>query len=177
MKEMAHALDEAQRAVERQMMTELFLKKIPETTYPRKANNFGQQQLGGSPRFNGFSHFMENNPHPLEGRALPEQDLASEPASSSWPSDPNGYLVGLAPSALTKAILSEAGSIVLAGALEYVLLSNMPIRLKYYGCFLFETMLVVVKPKKANQYEIRQWLPLRLCELQETTRLDGKNIF
>lgn len=83
-------------------------------------------------------------------------------------------MVGLSPSALTKTSLSEAGSIVLAGALEYVLLSNMPIRLKYYGCFLFETMLVVVKPKKANQYEIRQWLPLRLCKLQETTCLDGK---
>ncbi|KAF9377372.1 hypothetical protein CPC16_011857, partial [Podila verticillata] len=177
MKDMAHALDEAQRAVERRMMTELFLKKIPETTYPRKANNFGQQQLGGSPGFNGFSHFLESNPHPLEGRALLEQDLASDPASSSLPFDPNGHMVGLSPSALTKTILSEAGSIVLAGALEYVLLSNMPIRLKYYGCFLFETMLVVVKPKKANQYEIRQWLPLRLCELQETTRLDGYTRF
>ncbi|KAF9294963.1 hypothetical protein BGZ74_011027 [Mortierella antarctica] len=176
MKSMAHDLDEAQRAVDRMMMTERFLKKLPESTYPRKAN--GSQQPGGnSPRLNSHPILVESNPHLHDGR-LPDHDGAYPESPLSWPTDSNVYLFeGLSPSPITKAMLSEAGSIVLAGALEFVLMPTMPIRIKYYGCFLFETMLLVVKPKSRGQYELRQWLPLWLCELQETTRLDGYTRF
>ncbi|KAF9328196.1 T-lymphoma invasion and metastasis-inducing protein 2 [Podila minutissima] len=176
MKSMAHDLDEAQRVVDRMMMTERFLKKLPESTYPRKAN--GSQQPGGnSPRLNSHPILVESNPHLHDGR-LPDHDGAYPESPLSWPTDSNVYLFeGLSPSPITKAMLSEAGSIVLAGALEFVLMPTMPIRIKYYGCFLFETMLLVVKPKSRGQYELRQWLPLWLCELQETTCLDGYTRF
>ncbi|KAG0087605.1 hypothetical protein BGZ92_007198 [Podila epicladia] len=176
MKSMAHDLDEAQRAVDRMMMTERFLKKLPESTYPRKANG-GQQPGGSSPRLNSHPILLESNSHLLDGR-LPEHDGAYSESPLSWPTDSNVYLFeGLSPTPITRAMLSEAGSIVLAGALEFVLMPTMPIRIKYYGCFLFETMLLVVKPKSRGQYELRQWLPLWLCELQETTRLDGYTRF
>ncbi|KAG0326673.1 hypothetical protein BG000_001273 [Podila horticola] len=173
MKGMAHDLDEAQRAVDRMMLTERFLKKLPETSYPPKAN--GGQQLGGNtPRLHSHPILLENNSQLFDGRNVLEHDGAHPEPPLAWPSDSNVYLFeGLSPSALTKTMLNEAGSLVLAGALEVVLMPTMPIRLKYYGCFLFETMLLVVKPKSRSQYELRQWLPLWLCELQETTRLEG----
>ncbi|KAF9412430.1 hypothetical protein BGZ94_001044, partial [Podila epigama] len=224
MKEMAQAMDESQRAVERLLLTERFLKKIPDTTYPRKAslnvnsnnsNSYnsgsGSLAVGGnghhfssstaaitsahSPQlhhyqFQGPESWNTSSPllHPeadnnkgISNEQQQQHNIAAN--SNSWPPTNvnaawyNPCPESHSPSALTKAILREAGSIVLAGALEFVLVPNVPIRLKYYGCFLFENMLLVVKPKKSTQYELRQWIPLRLCELQETTNADGYTRF
>ncbi|ORZ09667.1 Dbl homology domain-containing protein [Lobosporangium transversale] len=108
--------------------------------------------------------------HCGNSRAAPKHVPRSSPEGLS---DFSPSCEDVAPTVLTKAFAATLGSIVLAGALEYVITPDIPIRLKYYGCFLFNTMLVIVKAKKTSLYEPRQWLPLRLCELHETTQLDG----
>ncbi|KAF8939425.1 hypothetical protein BGZ58_009780 [Dissophora ornata] len=200
MKDKAREMDETQRVVERKLLTEQFLKKLPETSFPRKvgitttlaskehsgaggngsSNNDGNATNGGNYNAGQFNihslqhctaspgcHYCGNNgPRPSPG-GMSDSYFDFGPAVQE----------GLAPAPLTKAFAGTLGSIVLAGALEYVITPDMPIRLKYYGCFLFETVLIVVKAKKSSLYEPRLWLPLRLCELQETTRLDGYTRF
>ncbi|KAG0335089.1 hypothetical protein BG004_000150 [Podila humilis] len=180
MREMAQAMDEAQRAVERMMLTERFLKKIPESTPPPRKVATGHGGTNMAALVSSVPILMDvgRGPYYHEGNGYFEDYKGEDVFMTAGGGDIVESQEGIAPSAITKTMLSEsAGSIVLAGALEYVLTPNVPIRLKYYGCFLFETMLVIVKPKKSNQYEIRQWLPLRFCEIHETTRLDGYTRF
>ncbi|KAF9575480.1 hypothetical protein EC968_002741 [Mortierella alpina] len=183
MKGMAQEMDETQRMVERKLLTERFLRKLPETNFPKKVSSTPSREHSNShvdlhPSGHGstngstsaFPHPPSKNNH---GNATTAgaQSGPSSPPDDYFEFDPT--MDGIPSSPLTKAYVGTLGSIVLAGALEYVIIPDMPIRLKYYGCFLFETMLIIVKAKKSSLYEPRQWLPLRLCELHETTRLDG----
>ncbi|KAG0371388.1 hypothetical protein BGZ54_000015 [Gamsiella multidivaricata] len=206
MKNMAREMDEAQKAVERKLLTELFLKKLPETNFPRKTgihSNKDHSTFGGSGEnssntmncsntcghscncnsrnSNGSIHVGIHSHHPHGAfRRLRTSTVAPlhSPGFAANSFLDFGFIQdGVAPIALTKAFAGTLGSIVLAGALEYVISPDVPIRLKYYGCFLFDTMLVVVKAKKSSLYEPRQWLPLRLCELHETSCLDGYTRF
>lgn len=176
MKALALQMDENQRTTERKLLTEQFLKKLPETNFPRKSGIAASLHSAGSLSHsnNTDSHYQYNHHrqgsrnviHPLPSSA------AHEPSEELFEGGP--FREGILPRSLSKAYAGTLGSIVLAGALECVIMPDMPIRLRYYGCFLFESMLIVVKAKKMSLYEPRQWLPLRLCELYETTRLDGK---
>jgi hypothetical protein len=157
--------------VERKLLTEQFLKKLPETNFPRKSG------VTPMPLHVASNGNQDGNNHHRQGSSNAIHPLSSHPNEPSlaielFEGGPFGE--GILPRSLTKTYAGTLGFIVLAGALEYVIMPDMPIRLRYYGCFLFESMLIVVKAKKMSLYEPRQWLPLHLCELYETTRLDGK---
>ncbi|KAF9924327.1 hypothetical protein FBU30_005665 [Linnemannia zychae] len=171
MRTLALQMDETQKNVERQLLTEQFLKKLPETNFPRKSGAHSVSSLmhssGTNESYHNYHH-QTSGLHPLNSA---NNLHPHEPPDILFEGGPLGE--GILPGALTKSYASTLGSIILAGALEYVIIPDMPIRLRYYGCFLFESMLIIVKAKKMSLYEPRQWLPLRLCELYETTRLDG----
>ncbi|CAO3568553.1 unnamed protein product [Mortierella alpina] len=188
MKGMAQEMDETQRVVERKLLTEQFLRKLPDTNFPKKVSSTPSREHSNchaSTHANGHGNSNSSNasalPHPPSRNTHGTATVAgaqpglSSPLDDLFEFDPS--MDGIPSSPLTKAYAGTLGSIVLAGALEYVIIPDMPIRLKYYGCFLFETMLIIVKAKKSSLYEPRQWLPLRLCELHETTRLDGYTRF
>ncbi|KAF9176026.1 hypothetical protein BGX20_000031 [Mortierella sp. AD010] len=185
MKGKAQEMDENQRMVERRLLTEQFLKKLPDTSFPRKMGLISSKEqstssdmnLGNNTNINSSIHAYQTTTDSIRhdgnrGGLMFNSDLASDSCF-----DFGSGLEGFNPAALTKAFAGTLGSIILAGALEYVITPDMPVRLKYYGCILFETMLIVVKVKKSNLYEPRQWLPLRFCELHETTKLDGYTQF
>ncbi|KAG0243837.1 hypothetical protein BGX31_010161 [Mortierella sp. GBA43] len=175
MKNKAQEMDETQTSVERMLLTEQFLKKLPETTPPRKT--------GPTPQKEQLTTVSENSAHVPGAHPGSSMTYGYQQGGNSSPGFPPEFFGltstqdGIVPVSLTKTFAGTLGSIVLAGALEYVNTNDMPLRLKYYGCFLFDSMLIIVKAKKANHYEPRQWLPLRLCELQETIQLDGYTRF
>ncbi|KAF8946837.1 hypothetical protein BGZ47_011228 [Haplosporangium gracile] len=174
MKALAQQMDETQRITERKLLTEQFLKKLPETNFPRKSGIGASLHSASSPSHNSGTDSHHQHKHHRQGSGGAIQPLSSTvngPSEDLFEGGPFGE--GILPRPLSKTYAGTLGSIVLAGALEYVIMPDMPIRLRYYGCFLFESMLIVVKAKKMSLYEPRQWLPLRLCELYETTRLDG----
>ncbi|KAG0377756.1 hypothetical protein BGX24_005497 [Mortierella sp. AD032] len=176
MRTLAQQMDETQRMVERKLLTEQFLKRLPETNPPKKYGvTLAPLHVSNSNNSNS-----DSNNHHRQGSSSAIHPLASHPRRPStelelFEGGPFGE--GILPSNLTKTYAGTLSSIVLAGALEYVIMPDIPIRLRYYGCFLFESMLIVVKAKKTSLYEPRQWLPLRLCEIYETTRLDGYTRF
>ncbi|KAF9586284.1 hypothetical protein BGW38_007415 [Lunasporangiospora selenospora] len=199
MKDMAQDIDDTQRSVERLLLTERLLKKLPETSFPRKlVFSSGPSQTNGT---NGSGLHAQNNSvsstQPMNmGTRNNSSDFKPLHHSSEFQSNGGNTSVsskstgiqetsllrgsgsgGIVPSALTRAFMGTLGSIVLAGTLECILIPNDPVRFKYYGCFLFESMIVIVKAKKSNLYEPRQWLPLRLCELQEQKRSEGHTQF
>ncbi|GAA5979451.1 hypothetical protein JCM10908_002929 [Rhodotorula pacifica] len=47
------------------------------------------------------------------------------------------------------------------------------VRVKYFGCFLYRTHLVMAKIKKRATYEPREWLPLRLFDIQSSEEGQG----
>ncbi|KAG0226916.1 Rho guanine nucleotide exchange factor 4 [Actinomortierella wolfii] len=71
------------------------------------------------------------------------------------------------PSSLTRTYLKTLGPLLMLNVLEVYHLNNLPVRSKIYGCVIFETMLIMISPKKANAFEPRHWLPLRLLEIDE----------
>ncbi|KAF9934384.1 hypothetical protein BGZ65_003788, partial [Modicella reniformis] len=173
-KKKAQEMDETQKLVEGKLLTEQFLKKLPETSFPRKTGSTSCKEIpatmGSSHEYQSHGHSAHHNSSTMFGH---QQEGISSPGFV--PDNYYGFTSqdGIVSAPLTKAFAGTLGSIVLAGALEYVNTNEMSPRLKYYGCFLFDSMLIVVKAKKPSLYEPRQWLPLRLCELQETVRLDG----
>ncbi|KAG0308029.1 T-lymphoma invasion and metastasis-inducing protein 2 [Dissophora globulifera] len=191
MREKAKEMDETQRVVERKLLTEQFMKKLPETNFPRKVgttiavtstSTTGKDLLSANVSVGGACNNASDgasvHPHSQHpGGASAGVKPSPGFALDSYFEYRSMIQEGVAPAPLTKAFASTLGSIVLAGALEYVMTPDMPIRLKYYGCFLFDSMLIIVKAKKSSLYEPKQWLPLRLCELRETTHLDGYTRF
>lgn len=176
MRALAQQMDETQRTVERKLLTEQFLKKLPEMNYPRKTGISNAPLHSATSLTHSHStdnhHNQHNHLRQSSGNAIHSLSLSTHGPSEEL-FEGGAFGEGILPGTLSKTYAGTLGSIVLAGALEYVIMPDMPIRLRYYGCFLFESMLIIVKAKKMSLYEPRQWLPLRLCELYETTRLDG----
>lgn len=52
-------------------------------------------------------------------------------------------------------------------------LGTEPLKVKYYGCFVYRTHIVFVKIKKRESYEPREWLPLRLFDISSVEEGDG----
>ncbi|KAF9439114.1 hypothetical protein BGZ76_011352 [Entomortierella beljakovae] len=184
MKHKAREMDENQRVVERRLLTEQFLRKLPDTIFPRKVGIISSKdQLSSS--LVGDMSLINNNSvssgiHPYHTSQTSLNFISGSMGPTFNPTftsesyfDFSPSLEGIGPSPLTKAFVGTLGSIILAGTMEYVITPDVPVRLKYYGCFLFESMIIVVKAKKPNLYEPKQWLPLRLCELHESSKIDG----
>ena len=69
------------------------------------------------------------------------------------------------------------GPTLLVGALHVLHRSAViePIRVKYYGCFLYRSHLILAKIKKRASYEPREWLPLRLFEISSLEEGPGES--
>ncbi|GAA5964766.1 hypothetical protein JCM3765_002547 [Sporobolomyces pararoseus] len=70
-------------------------------------------------------------------------------------------------STVSIAFCDILGPTLLVGALHVLHRSAViePVRVKYYGCFLYRSHLILAKIKKRASYEPREWLPLRLFEI------------
>lgn len=75
---------------------------------------------------------------------------------------------------LSASLLDTLGPSLLVGSLEVIYHHPVfaplktPMRVRYYGVFLFPGYLVMAKIKRAKTYELRQWFPLRGGELVDT---------
>lgn len=47
-------------------------------------------------------------------------------------------------------------------------------KVKYLGCAVFNTYMIIIRPKKLSQYEPKYWFPLRLFELTDLEEGQGK---
>ncbi|KAH8547596.1 hypothetical protein BGW37DRAFT_531917 [Umbelopsis sp. PMI_123] len=74
---------------------------------------------------------------------------------------------------LNKRSLQLLGNVIYSGALEMLSLHHINQKVKYYGCFLFSTYMVIVRAKKSTVYEPKHWFPLRQFSLQKLQDDDG----
>ncbi|KAI9288262.1 hypothetical protein BC943DRAFT_318097 [Umbelopsis sp. AD052] len=74
---------------------------------------------------------------------------------------------------LNKRSLQLLGNVIYSGALEMLSLHQINQKVKYYGCFLFSTYMVIVRAKKSTVYEPKHWFPLRQFSLQTLQDNDG----
>jgi hypothetical protein len=65
------------------------------------------------------------------------------------------------------------GNVIYSGALEMLSLHHINQKVKYYGCFLFSTYIVIVRAKKSTVYEPKHWFPLRQFTLQNLHEDEG----
>lgn len=68
------------------------------------------------------------------------------------------------------------GNVIYSGALEMLSLHHIHQKVKYYGCFLFSTYIVIVRAKKSTVYEPKHWFPLRQFTLQNLRDDEGQSI-
>lgn len=74
---------------------------------------------------------------------------------------------------LTRPFLDSLGLCNLAGTVEVVYHHSVlaplvsPVKVRYFGAFLFRGYLILAKIKRANIYEIRHYLPLEVCDLTD----------
>ncbi|KAM0791965.1 hypothetical protein ACM66B_000468 [Microbotryomycetes sp. NB124-2] len=75
----------------------------------------------------------------------------------------------------SSAFCNILGPTLLVGTLHFLhrAASHEPLRIKYYGCFLYQTHLVVCKIKRRLNYEPREWLPLRQFDLTNIDEGEG----
>jgi hypothetical protein len=76
---------------------------------------------------------------------------------------------------LNKRFVRPLGSFIISGALEMMYLTEGS-KVKYLGCAVFNTYMIIIRPKKLNQYEPKYWFPLRLFELTDLEEGQGKKI-
>ncbi|KAG2178038.1 hypothetical protein INT43_003291 [Umbelopsis isabellina] len=74
---------------------------------------------------------------------------------------------------LNKRSLHMLGNVIYSGALEMLSLHHINQKVKYYGCFLFSTYIVIVRAKKSTVYEPKHWFPLRQFTLQNLKDDEG----
>ena len=80
---------------------------------------------------------------------------------------------------VTKTLLAGLGPCVLAGALDVLYHHHSlaplhpPLRVKYYGAFVYNGFMLLVKAKKTS-YEIKHFLPLEMFELIDVTEGEGR---
>lgn len=79
---------------------------------------------------------------------------------------------------IPKQLVAELGYIVISGAIEMKYQNQfvsapspleediaVSVKSKYYGCFIFNTYVIFIRPKKQTLYEPKHWFPLHLAEL------------
>ncbi|KAF9975742.1 T-lymphoma invasion and metastasis-inducing protein 2 [Actinomortierella ambigua] len=115
---------------------------------------------------NGSNYCHERGAMVVSSIMMTESTMASKACSPTTPTllAPSEVVY---PSGLTRPYLKTLGPLLMLNVLEVYHLNNLPVRSKIYGCVLFDTMLVMISPKKASSYEPRHWLPLRLLEIGE----------
>ncbi|KAI9284922.1 hypothetical protein BC943DRAFT_54248 [Umbelopsis sp. AD052] len=77
---------------------------------------------------------------------------------------------------LNKRFVRPLGSFIISGALEMMYLTEGS-KVKYLGCAVFNTYMIIIRTKKLNQYEPKYWFPLRLFELTDLEEGQGNLMY
>lgn len=78
---------------------------------------------------------------------------------------------------ISKRHVSQLGNLLIAGAIEitYSALGQTVSKPRYLGCFIFQTYVIMVRPKKVTSYEPKHWFPLRMTDFEDLIDIEGKN--
>lgn len=76
---------------------------------------------------------------------------------------------------ISKRHVSQLGNLLLAGAIEitYSALGQSVSKPRYLGCFIFQTYIIMVRPKKVASYEPKHWFPLRMADFEDLGDIEG----
>ncbi|GAN04811.1 phosphatidylinositol 3,4,5-trisphosphate-dependent Rac exchanger 1 protein-like [Mucor ambiguus] len=77
---------------------------------------------------------------------------------------------------ISKRHVSQLGNLLLAGAIEitYSALGQSVSKPRYLGCFIFQTYIIMVRPKKVTSYEPKHWFPLRMADFEDLGDIEGQ---
>ncbi|CAO3636989.1 unnamed protein product [Mucor fragilis] len=77
---------------------------------------------------------------------------------------------------ISKRHVSQLGNLLLAGAIEitYSALGQSVSKPRYLGCFIFQTYIIMVRPKKVASYEPKHWFPLRMADFEDLGDIEGQ---
>ncbi|CAO0801419.1 unnamed protein product [Mucor circinelloides] len=77
---------------------------------------------------------------------------------------------------ISKRHVSQLGNLLLAGAIEitYSALGQSVSKPRYLGCFIFQTYIIMVRPKKVTSYEPKHWFPLRMADFEDLSDIEGQ---
>lgn len=76
---------------------------------------------------------------------------------------------------ISKRHVSQLGNLLIAGAIEitYSTLGQTVSKPRYLGCFIFQTYVIMVRPKKVTSYEPKHWFPLRMTDFEDLIDIEG----
>lgn len=76
---------------------------------------------------------------------------------------------------ISKRHVAQLGNLLLAGAIEitYSALGQSVSKPRYLGCFIFQTYIIMVRPKKVTSYEPKHWFPLRMADFEDLGDIEG----
>ncbi|KAG0187536.1 hypothetical protein DFQ28_006228 [Apophysomyces sp. BC1034] len=79
---------------------------------------------------------------------------------------------------ISKTHVSKLGNLVIAGALEvtYTALGQSVAKPRYLGCFVFPTYIILVRAKKATNYEPKHWFPLELADFEDLLDIEDMDL-
>lgn len=77
---------------------------------------------------------------------------------------------------ISKKYVAQLDSLWMAGAIEvtYSALGQTVSKPRYLGCFLFQSYIIMVRPKKITSYEPKHWFPLKMTELEDLNDIEGQ---
>ncbi|KAI8335231.1 hypothetical protein BD560DRAFT_414204 [Blakeslea trispora] len=77
---------------------------------------------------------------------------------------------------MNKQHLIQLGNLLIAGAIEitYSALGQSVSKPRYLGCFVFNTYMIMVRPKKVISYEPKYWFPLHLTDFEDLPNIEGQ---
>lgn len=77
---------------------------------------------------------------------------------------------------ISKKYVSQLNSLLIAGGIEvtYSALGQTVSKPRYLGCFIFQTYIIMVRPKKITSYEPKHWFPLRMTDFEDLTDIEGQ---
>ncbi|KAI8375102.1 hypothetical protein EDC96DRAFT_345545 [Choanephora cucurbitarum] len=77
---------------------------------------------------------------------------------------------------MSKQHLTQLGNLLIAGGIEvtYSALGQSVSKPRYLGCFVFNTYIIMVRPKKVISYEPKHWFPLHLTDFEDLPNIEGQ---
>ncbi|OBZ82619.1 Pleckstrin y domain-containing family G member 1 [Choanephora cucurbitarum] len=75
---------------------------------------------------------------------------------------------------MSKQHLTQLGNLLIAGGIEvtYSALGQSVSKPRYLGCFVFNTYIIMVRPKKVISYEPKHWFPLHLTDFEDLPNIE-----
>lgn len=77
---------------------------------------------------------------------------------------------------ISKKYVSQLGSLLIAGGIEvtYSALGQTVSKPRYLGCFVFQSYIIMVRPKKITSYEPKHWFPLKMADFEDLCDIEGQ---